>query len=532
MSEKAFKLRPHQEQAVFAAEEAFAKGQSALLDMATGSGKTIIFAELLKRFHQKTGKRGLVLAHTEELISQAISKIRLQSGKYPTREQAASKGDKTVDFVVGSVQSMQKARLARWEKNHFGMLVVDEAHHSVAPTYRNVIDHFEYQNLLGVSATIDRHDRQALGDIFDTVAFRYPLHKAIRDGNLVPIVGRRVTDFDIDLTGLKVVRGDYQDSDLGEILKVYFAPIANAIKAQSEDKKTLVFMPNVESSRLMAEELKTRGVKAEFLAGIHDKNERRKILHDFHVGNISHLCACNILLEGFDEPAVEALVMLRPTPSRPLFAQAVGRGTRLSPATGKKEVTLIEFTFNSQRLSLASTYDLFSAAGYEERVRGLAKEMAGEEVDYLDLLDKAKQKYYSADYVLERLITQEYGFIQFDPLTAGELVGQDLTGEFDIHYEGRKLEGKSTRKQIELLSRYGIAKPETLDKAQASVLIGELMERWPAYSGPATDRQAYKLRQLGYNPQGVMKAQASMLIDQALKARDEQDDRKNFTLDF
>ena len=529
---KPFKLRQHQIEAVTAVEDTWREGKSALLDMSTGSGKTVIFASLMKRHHIRTKEKALAIAHTEELVSQAISKIQIQSGFKVEREQAKHSADRSAPFVVGSVQTMQQARLESWPKDYFSMLVVDEAHHSVAKTYKNLIEYFSVPYLVGVSATCDRFDRQSLGEIYDKVAYSYPLHKAIQDKNLVPIIGERVTDFNIDLSELKVTKGDYNETELGDLLLNYFSPIAHNIKGRSEGLKTLVFMPNVESSRLMAEELRSKGIPAAYLAGLHATAERKKILYDFHVGSTTHLCACNILLEGFDEPAVEAIVMLRPTPSRPLFAQAIGRGTRLSPETGKENVKLIEFTFNSSKLSLVSTFDLFAAAGYEEKVREIALADAGEEVDYLDALAAAHKKYYSKEYLMERLINTDYNFIKFDPMAAAELGGADITGEFDIHWEGRKLEGLVTPKQTELLSRYGIVDINKLSKAQASVLIDSLMKVCVPMQGEITDGQLWKLKSLGINGSCMMKAQASIMIEMAMQREKERDEKRNASLQF
>lgn len=528
-----FELRQHQIEAVTSVEDAWREGKSALLDMATGSGKTIIFASLMKRHNIRTKGKALAIAHTEELVSQAIEKIERQTGIPVEREQAKHSAERRSPFVVGSVQTLQRARLESWPRDYFSMLAVDEAHHSPAKTYRNLISHFNVENLVGVSATCDRFDRQSLGDIYDTVAYSYPLHRAIRDNNLVPIIGERVLDFDIDLSELKISKGDYNENELGELLLKYFSPIAHNIKSRSEGLKSLVFMPNVESSRLMAEELKGKGIPAEYLAGHHSSEERKRILYNFHSGNITHLCACNILLEGFDEPAVEAIVMLRPTPSRPLYAQAVGRGTRLFP--GKENVKLIEFTYNSKNLSLASTFDLFAAAGYEEKVRELAINMSGESVNYLDALSEAHNKYYSKEYLLERLVNKDYNFIKFDPVAAAEMAGADITGEFDIHWNGRKLEGMATIKQCELLNRYGIKEPHGLTKAQASVLIDSLSKVVVPMPGEITDGQKWKLKSLGVKPRemnGMMKAQASILIEQLLQRNKERDEKLNTELQF
>ena len=531
-TEQAFKLRQHQEEAVFAADEGLNAGKKVLLDMATGTGKTIVFSEIMKRRFLKNGKKALTVAHRDELISQAAAKIRRQTGENVSREQGTDVASRSAKFVVGSVQTLQKDRLAGWSQNHFGLLVVDEAHHSPAQTYRNIINHFSGADLVGVSATCDRHDLQDLGTIYDEIVFRYPLHKAIRDGNLVPIIGKRVVDFDIDLSGLKITAGDYRDSELGEVLTKYFSPIAHNIIKETGKMKTLVFMPNVESSRLMAEELRSKGCDAAFLSGKHTRDERREILYRFSTGYYSHLCACDILTEGYDEPAIEAIVNLRPTPSRPLFAQIVGRGTRLSPETGKKELLLLEFTFNSERLSLVKTVDLFAAAGYEEKIRNMVPS-SGDPVDFLEALEAAKEKYYSKEGILDRLITREFGFQCFDPLALGELIGQDLTGEFDIKWEGRKLEGKATEKQWELLNRYGLASDKNLTKAQASILISSLTDAgYIPMKGPITDGQIWKLRQLGVDGRGMQKAQASVLIDHLMKKLAEEDKKRNVHFEF
>ena len=526
---KPFTLKGYQQEAVIAVEDCFREGLTPLVDMATGTGKTIVFSSIMKRNYLRDGGNSLAIAHRDELVSQAMSKIYRQTEILPEREQGNDVAKRRSPFVVGSVQTLQNKRLSSWPKDYFNLVVIDEGHHSVAKTYKNVINHFE-SKLIGVSATWDRYDKQAFTDIYDKVAYSYPLYKAIIEKNLAPIVGEAVKDFDIDLDGLKVVRGDYNENELGDLLKNYFSPIAHNIKLRSHGLKTLVFMPNVESARLMAAELAGKDMRAKYVHGGNTKQERKRILYDFHAGNITHLCSCDLLIEGFDEPGVEALVILRPTPSRSLFSQIVGRGTRLHP--GKENVKLIEFTFNSTKLSLASTFDLFAAAGYEEKVRELAAAGAGENIDYLQALQDAHAKYYSKEFLLERLVNKEYNFIKFDPFAAAELAGADIRGEFDIKWEGRLLEGQSTQKQGELLNRYGIYEPQKLSKAQASVLIDSMTKLCVPMAGEVTDGQLWKLKKLGVNGSCMMKAQASIMIEQLLAREKERSEKMNSTLQF
>jgi superfamily II DNA or RNA helicase len=515
-------LRYYQTEAVEAILKDHAEGENGLAIMATGTGKTVVAAELIRQWVDKKSPT-LMVAHTEELVNQAIAKIRDHAGYAPEKEMAGDWAENGKLVVVGSVPSMQRARLERWPAHYFKQFIVDEAHHSTARTYKNMINHFNQAHLLGLTATPDRADSKQLGNIYSKVSYEYPLHRAIKDGYLVRIVGRRCKDFTIDLSELKIVAGDYQDNDLADVIDRYVAPIAQNIKNETENLKTLCFLPNVESSRLMAEELKKVGLKAGYVSGAMDKHERRHTLYQFKQGNIMHLCCCNVLLEGFDEPSIQAIVMARPTGSRTVYSQAVGRGTRLFDR--KDELLLVEFTFNSDKLKLVTAYELFSTMGFGEEVQKAAKKKADgeEEVDFLSSLEDAHKNVYDPLNVVKRIAVPNWGFVSFDPLELGKLVNIDMSGEFDIHYNGRKLEGGITDKQKELLTRYGVEIKNTMSKAQASALISAFMQRniAPSY-GFASDAQIKLLGRLGYNVEpgtNIKKAQASFLIQELMEAR-------------
>lgn len=508
----AMTLRGYQEEAVEACVSDMASGEKSLLVMATGTGKTVVFSEIVRRYMERT--KSLVLAHREELIDQAIRKIAAHTGYTAGKEKAQEYADFGNRIVVGSVQSLRGNRLARWKPDHFGLAVIDEAHHVAAVSYRNILEHFSSADILGVTATPDRADEKQLGDVFTKVSFEYPLHKAIEDGNLVRIVGRRVKDFDIDLSGLKVVAGDYQDSELAEVIEKYIGPMAHNIEAETRGMSTLVFMPNVESSRLMAEALDAKGLKAGWISGGTDTEDRKRTLYQFAQGQITHLVSCNVLLEGYDEPRVEAIVMCRPTGSRAVYAQAIGRGTRLYP--GKSSLLLVEFTFNSSRLKLVSAYELFSTMGFGERVQEQAKKKGStsEYEDFYAGMIEANKHIFDTRSIIERLPIKRYGFTEFDPLAIADLIGVDLSGEFNIQYKGHRLEGPATEKQKDLLRRYNVANVETFDKAQASALIDGLMKKAAPAFGDASDKQVNYLRKLGYKvgQERISKAQAGVLI--------------------
>lgn len=502
-------LRYYQEEATAAAVDLYNQQKNSVIICATGTGKTIIGAEIIRRIAKPT----LWIAHRENLLDAAIQKIHAQTGIVPHKEKAKYYANRKAEIVCGSVQSMQRDRLKTFSNLHFEYGIVDEAHHAVANTYRNILDYFSF-NHTGLTATPDRKDDKHLNDIYDAIAYEYPLHKAIKEGHLVPIKGYKVKDFDIDLSQLRIVAGDFQDRDLEEVISRDVARISESIKEQSEGLKTLCFCPTVESARIMAEAMNAIGVSADYVAG--NKNND-KAFYDFHVGNISHLFSVDMVLEGYDEPSIQALVILRPTGSRIVYSQMVGRGTRLHP--GKDHIKLIEFTFNSDRLKLVSPFELFSTAGYGEMVQGAAEEAASrsDSIDYMQLLDEANEMMYSVKGILGRLIkpATAYGFTEFNPVAFGDLLGVDITGEFDIHYNGRKLTGRATDKQKDILKRFGVSPKDEVDKAQASLLIGKIFEKeYIPYKGPATVKQKEILRRYGVNTENMMKAQATVLIEQ------------------
>ncbi|NJL71324.1 MAG: hypothetical protein HC888_06790, partial [Candidatus Competibacteraceae bacterium] len=188
------------------------------------------------------------------------------------------------------------------------------------------------------------------------------------------------------------------------------------------------------------------GVRAAFVSGETELSERRETLYRFKTGEITHLSGCDLFLEGYDEPSIECVAMLRPTTSRALYSQAVGRGTRRSP--GKTRLLLLEFTFNSQKLKLVEPYELFTAPEYNERVRARAKSAPSEEeVDYLGRMDDAHEVEYNIKNIIERTIIPSFETVEFDPVGFAAILGVDFSPEMELLYKNRKLRGRITPKQ-------------------------------------------------------------------------------------
>ena len=350
-------LRPYQNEAVASVEAEFARGIcSTLIVLATGCGKTIVFSHLAAR-EVRRGGRVLILAHRGELLTQAIAKLRSATGIEAGLEKAEETSDVAWDdipytVVVGSVQSMKsQKRLARFMPDEFTLIVIDECHHALTGTYRAVIDHFPNARLLGVTATPDRGDLRSLSEVFETIAYEYSILDAIRDKWLSPIFVQTVP-LRIDLSGVAVQSGDYQAASLGSALDPYLHQICHEIKTRCSTRKTIVFTPLIATSRKMLQIFVEEGVH-EVREVNGESPDRASILDWFSKAPAGCVLLNSMLLtEGYDEPSVDCIVVLRATKVRALFVQMVGRGTRLSHSTGKQNLLLLDF------LWLTASHDL------------------------------------------------------------------------------------------------------------------------------------------------------------------------------
>jgi len=347
-------LRPYQKEAVKAVESAFRDVQSTLIVLATGCGKTIVFSRLAAD-EARRGGRVLILAHRGELIQQAVDKLRKATGIVAGIEMAEQRSDADYDeppytVVVGSVQSMcREKRLKRFSHDEFSLIVIDECHHALTGTYRAVIEHFPNAHLLGVTATPDRGDLRSLGEVFQTISFQYSIVDAIRDGYLCPIRAQTIP-LQIDISSVAKQGGDYQVSGLGTALDPYLRQICHEIKIRCAERKTIVFTPLIATSKKMLDIFEQEGL-SEVREVNGESDDRRDTLDWFsRAGRGCVLLNSMLLTEGYDEPTVDCIVVLRATKVRALFVQMVGRGTRL--ADGKRNLLLLDF------LWLTSTHDL------------------------------------------------------------------------------------------------------------------------------------------------------------------------------
>ena len=362
--------------------------KSTLISMATGGGKTHIMGHVARQWPQG---RIMLIAHREELIHQGADKLSQITGEAVAIEMADREADEDnllarPRIVVSSVQTLNSVRrghyrMEKFDPDEFGLLLTDEAHHATAASYRRIYDYFgrnpELRHL-GVTATPDRADEEALGQIFESVAFEYGILDAVNDGWLVPIEQQLVHCQGLDLSACKSTRRDLQERDVAAIMKreEMLHKVVHPTIELAGDSPTLVFAASVEHAHLMAEIFnRHRQNSAVALDGKTDRDARRTELERFANGEFQYLCNCALFLEGFDEPRIGVVAMARPTKSRSLYAQTIGRGTRPLPnlvddlqtaalrktaiaTSGKSSLLVLDFVGNSGRHKLVSTADI------------------------------------------------------------------------------------------------------------------------------------------------------------------------------
>jgi ATP-dependent helicase IRC3 len=337
-------LRPYQEEALSSINTFYDKGiKRQLVVLPTGAGKTVIFSHL--PLVKSNSLPMLVLAHRAELLYQAQDKISWSNPNLTIEIEQGENHAGYTDVVIASVPTLGRAeseRILKYPKDYFKSIVIDEAHHSAAPTYRRILDYFTPDFILGVTATPQRSDNTRLTDVFQEIVYYKTIQDLIQEGYLSPLVGYRIKT-DTDISGVQTNDGDYILSQLEDAID---NPSRNAtIVAGYNDlvpnTKAIVFAAGVQHANNLALSFRKEKISTQVILGNTPTEERQQILSDFKSGNIKVLINVGVLTEGFDEPSVQAILLARPTRSTLLYTQIVGRGTRLYE--GKTHCTVIDF---------------------------------------------------------------------------------------------------------------------------------------------------------------------------------------------
>lgn len=463
-----FTLRPYQQDAVRCIEAGWAEARRQLAVLPTGAGKTVIFSALSQR-HQP--RRTLILAHREELIEQAAAKLRASTGIQADVEKAERRASMGAPVVVASIQTlMQEKRRARWNPVHFDLVVCDEAHHSVSASWQTVLKHFDgHAKVLGVSATPDRSDKKKLGDYYERLAYECRLVDLIRDGYLCPITLRAVP-LEIDIRGVRSVAGDFDAEQLGDALEPYLASVAKAVKQYAAGRRTLAFLPLIATSRKFVDACRAEGLRAEHVDG-YDFDRAGK-LATFEGFDFDVLSNAMLLTEGYDDPGIDCIVMLRPTKSRALYAQAIGRGTRTHPL--KDNLLILDFLWLHERHSLAKPASLIAGTQEEaEAMTKIAEESGGSEDQ--DLLDLQGSAISEREESLRKKLVEQAGkrgkFVSADEWAAQH----DRLSIVDYEPTFQWEEKPVSEKQARVLRRAGIDVGTVRGAGHASQIIGVVL---------------------------------------------------------
>ena len=481
-----------------------------LLVLPTGCGKTVVFAKVAEEL-VKRGERVLVLAHRGELLDQASDKIKKVTGLNTALEKADSTClGSWYRITVGSVQSlMRESRLKKFKPDYFGSIIIDEAHHALSDGYQRVLEYFSNSKVLGVTATPDRADMKNLGAVFESLAYEYSLPQAIHDGYLSPIKALTIP-LQLDLSGVSMQSGDFKASDIDTALDPYLYQIADEMKTYCADRKTVVFLPLVKTSQKFRDILISKGFKAAEVNG--SSEDRAEVIETFDKGKYNVLCNSMLLTEGWDCPSVDCIIVLRPTKSRGLYCQMVGRGTRL--CEGKEDLLLLDFLWHTERHELCRPAHLICQS--EDVAKKMTANLEKEKGCPVDIEEAEKQA--ANDVVAEREESLAKQLAEMkkrkrklvDPLQFEmSIQAEDLANYVPTFGYEMLPPSESQQKTLEKLGIF----PDEIDNAgKASLLLDRLNKRRDL--GLTTPKQIRFLESKGFNHVGTWQFDdARKLID-------------------
>lgn len=533
------KLRDYQAKARDSVLQAWQDGARTVAGrMFTGGGKTIVAADIIRDvLARNPGKCFMALAHRKELIWQAADKIKRHTGLSVEVEMGEYKAslDKTLfhpraDVIVSTVQTQTAGgdgggRLGKFNPADFAGVWIDECHRAVSPSYRRTIDYYLTNPELvvfGNTATPDRADEKALGQVFEVVpdGFDYDMNYGRLQGWLAEIEQHEVHIDSLDFSAVRMNSEDLNGNDLAAVLEAEkpLYGIADATLQLAGDKRGIGFSPSVAHARMTANIFnRYRPGMAAFVHGGTDPEERRQINADFAAGKILWIWNCGTHIEGYDDCGVE-FVVPKPTCSRAAYEQMIGRGSRvhdsIADALGnfahaavrrgliarsrKPFFTVLDFYGNSGKHKLVTAFDILGGDMSPEAVsesiaaaRRLGKSVRVgktlEEEEKKQAEIKARQE-AEASRKAKIVVKASYKTTKVDPFDVFAVKPTPKRGWDD----GKEL----TEKQRGILRNAGFD-PATMEYGRAKQLIGMILDRWA--NKKCTINQAGLLRRHGWS---------------------------------
>lgn len=514
---------------------------STLLVLATGLGKTVVISKVASEW---TRGNVLCLAHRIELVDQMADTLSYELGYRPSVEQGPRGIDPASLFaaghvVVGCIDSMiTEKRLKKFKDHPFGLIIIDECHRATSPRYVKLVDKFREQNpdcrLFGVTATPNRTDGTALGLVFASCAFEMGIVDGIDQGWLVDIHQKFAVVEDLDLSKIRCKKNDFGESDFKASELEAVLSQEGALHAMSRPvldstpngEQAIIFAASVTHAKLWSAVLNhyrpgcAAAVDGTMLKG--DGSERQRIVSDYKAGKLQFLLNFGIFTEGFDAPATKFVVMGRPTKSKLVYTQMLGRCTRALPGTvdgkptpeerkdsiaesGKPYATVLDFVGNSKHSVITATDVL--GGNFDVDVRQAADEIIGArgQANVRDMIAKAR-----ASLLLEaeerrrcpvrdaiKDVDLRYTMTDVDPFSGA--------------HRGRKAttsRGGATDSQVAALVNLGVDREQAIayGRKQAGAVLNNMRQT------RCTEPQARTLRKFGYNPETMNYDQAKEAI--------------------
>jgi superfamily II DNA or RNA helicase len=348
IKQKNTKLRPYQvemKQNVF--KEWQNGNKSVMMQMPTGTGKTMLFASIIKdlwdnSYDKRNMKRFLVLVHRKELVEQIQETLYKKYGLAHGTIQSGKRDDDLFHIQVAMVRTLAKEkRLNKWKDNEFDFIICDEAHHFLADSYQTIRKAFPDAYLLGVTATPYRLNRQPFTDTFNILVRSKPISKFIKEGYLSEYEYYSIeatSKLYLEIDNIKIdSTGDYSEKAMSNTLdnKQIRAKVVKTWLEHAKGKKTIVYTINKQHNKHFCEEFNETSYKCVAIDSDTPKEERDNYVNQFRKGEITIICNVNIFSEGFDCPDIECIQLARPTTSLAMYLQQVGRGLRISKNKGK-----------------------------------------------------------------------------------------------------------------------------------------------------------------------------------------------------
>lgn len=377
------KLRPYQYHVIDCIKKAFESTNKQYIVMPTGAGKTFSFLSYAKDNHKKI----LVIVPSIELLNQVYDSALFFFDKGHVSRKGGDFEGKIQDVHICTIQSTRNGYIDKLKEKGFDLIIIDEAHHSLADSYQRLISVLEDDNyFLGVTATPERSDG-VLENVLKLRSCNIEIHDLIEQGFLSDLEGYRIKTH-IDINDVDSHNGDFSINELYKKLCTDKRNqiVLDAYKKLLYDRKTLVFCINIKHSQMLCKLFNDQGISSMHIDGSMDSAERKKILDVFRAGAISCLFNCQLLTEGFDEPSVDGLILARPTRSRALFRQMIGRGLRTFP--GKENCIAVDIADSHRSTkgftSITNEESYFHQPEHFSGIKSLREHINREEISHVE----------------------------------------------------------------------------------------------------------------------------------------------------